>query len=157
MAERPSLLGADFISISGYFTTRLPEAISPRLLIGWRKTGYLDLSTGSGDCDHDICGCIGTHPVGPVYRTTSGLCRTTLQAKFLQYQNTIVSRNLLGNFLWNRYGIMYGIICDDSNGMDFLGKIVFLIYRTKYAKIIDLSCKLSCRSKIRFFLGNPFR
>ena len=53
LAERPSLLGADFISSSGYFTTRFPGAISPRLLIGWRKTGYLqvwtELSPGATD------------------------------------------------------------------------------------------------------------
>ena len=50
------LLGADSLGISSDFTRPLPAAISPRLLIGLRKTGYLDLSTGPGDSFRDISG-----------------------------------------------------------------------------------------------------
>ena len=53
-AERPCLLGADFVGISSDYTTPLPETIAPRLLVVRRKTGYLDLSPGPGDCVHDI-------------------------------------------------------------------------------------------------------
>ena len=137
-------MGADFVGISSDYTTPLPETIAPRLLVVRRKTGYLDLSPGPGDCVHDIFKFTRSPLGGGIYRTSAGRCRTTLQDKFLKCQKWIISQNPFSKFLRNRYGIMYGIICDDSNGMDFLGKIVFSICRTKYAKITDLSCKLSC-------------
>ena len=52
------LLGADSLGISSDFTRPLPAAISPRLLIGFQKTGYLDLSTGPGDSARGISGHI---------------------------------------------------------------------------------------------------
>ena len=74
------LLGADSLGISSDFTRPLPAAISPRLLIGLRKTGYLDLSTGPGDSVRDIsghirigfrcrfCGTSAGHPCGTRFR-----------------------------------------------------------------------------------------
>ena len=70
------LPGADSIGISSDFAGPLPTAISPRLLIGFRKTGYLDISTGPGDSARDIsghirigfrcrfCGTSAGHPCG---------------------------------------------------------------------------------------------
>ena len=77
-AERSCLLGADFIGISSDYTKPLPETIAPRLLVVRRKTGYLDLSPGPGDCVHDIFKFTRSPLGGGIYRTSAGRCRTTL-------------------------------------------------------------------------------
>ena len=78
LAERPCLLGADFVGISSDYTTPLPGAIAPRLLVVRRKTGYLDLSPDSGDCVYDIFKFTRSPLGGGIYRTSAGRCRTTL-------------------------------------------------------------------------------
>ena len=76
LAERPCLLGADFVGISSDYTTPLPGAIAPRLLVVRRKTGYLDLSPDPGDCVHDIFKFTRSPLGGGIYRTSAGRCRT---------------------------------------------------------------------------------
>ena len=67
--------------ISRDFCTAPQEAITPRILIGIRKTGYLDLSTGSGDCVRDISGRIRLGFLCRLCRTNAGhRCRTPFRA-----------------------------------------------------------------------------
>ena len=67
--------------ISLDFCTAPQEAITPRILIGIRKTGYLDLSTGSGDCVRDISGRIRLGFLCRLCRTNAGhRCRTPFRA-----------------------------------------------------------------------------
>ena len=86
------LLGADSLGISSDFTRPLPAAISPRLPIGFRKTGYLDLSPGPGDCKHNIFRFTRSPPGGGIYRTNAGRCRTAYRTEI---KSDFFSRKLM--------------------------------------------------------------
>ena len=58
------------------FTTPLPWAIAPRLLVGFRKTEYVGITTGPGDSVRDISDFIGTDLGGDIDRTSGGGDRT---------------------------------------------------------------------------------
>ena len=68
--------GADFGGILSDFPTPVRGRISPRLFVARRKTGYLALSTGSGDYVRDISGIIGSGPGTGICRTSPGGCMT---------------------------------------------------------------------------------
>ena len=101
------LLGADSLGISSDFTRPLPAAISPRLLIGSRKTGYLDLTAGSGDSVRDIsgytrigfrdrfCGTSAGHRSGTRFRAK---LKPRSRSFFLRDGTVTFSKNVIESF-----------------------------------------------------------
>ena len=121
-----SVPGADFGGILSDFPTPVRGRISPRLFVARRKTGYLALSTGSGDYVRDISGVIGSGPGTGICRTSLWGCRTARLTKIFATAKTIFfSPNSPYEIDRKRYKIILGIRYDNSNKMDFHEKIAF--------------------------------
>ena len=79
---------------------RIPGAISPRLRVGLRKTGYLGLCTGSGHFIRDIFRPGRTRFHLQICRTSAGQCPAT---DFLRYAKDVIYLRIPDyNFRWKR-------------------------------------------------------
>ena len=79
---------------------RIPGAISTRLRVGLRKTGYLGLCTGSGHFIRDIFRPGRTRFHLQICRTSAGQCPAT---DFLRYAKDVIYLRIPDyNFRWKR-------------------------------------------------------
>ena len=133
--------GADFGGIFSDFPTPVRGGISPRLFVARRKTGYLVLSTGSGDYVRDIYGVIGSGPGTGICRTSPGGCRTARLTEIFATAKTIFfPPNSPYEIDRKRYKIILGIRYDNSNKMDFHEKNRILYVAGQSPKMDQKKC-----------------
>ena len=98
-----------------------PGAISPRLLVGFRKTGYVGITTGPGDSVRDISDFIGTGPGGDIDRTSGGGDRTAPRDEIFAMLKTdfFLPKSFI-RFALKCYKFMDGIMVEKSVETDLL-------------------------------------